>query len=142
MANIRTCEVRRNAFFGYHSLPVILVSLLLHQHCTSDSSCCICLSLLLGIEKFIDSLASELKGLFFLHLFCVLQIKPVTVIVRKLREWGGTRCQVCQRVCRAKRGWGAEGNWRIVSSCSGAGSLVCHLGCFVWFVSVWFFGLC
>lgn len=65
MGNIRLCEVWRNSFFGcYHSLPFFLVSLLLHQRCTSDSSCCICLSSLLGIEKCIDSLASKPKGSF------------------------------------------------------------------------------
>lgn len=64
VGNDRVCEVWRNSLFGCYSLPFFLGSLLLCQHCTSDSSCCICLFLLLGIEKCIDSLASKPKGSF------------------------------------------------------------------------------
>lgn len=40
------------------------MSLLLHQHCTSDLLCCNCLSLPLGVGKCIDSIASKPKGSF------------------------------------------------------------------------------
>lgn len=95
------CEFWRNTTFAYCFLP-FLVALLLHLCCTSDSSPCLCLSLLLETREFQKFLSlQKLKYLFFLPMFCLLQIKDALIVFREWREWSGTWCQVCQRLCRA-----------------------------------------
>lgn len=146
VGNDRVCEVWRNSFFGcYHSLPFFLGSLLLRQHCTSDASCCICLSLLLGIEKCIDSLASKPKGFFLsTSTFCSIFCKS-SLFLWSSGNWGSgwdTMPGVPKGV-QSYCGWDAGGNegsfllqwWLFPFLSSEAGILICLF-------LFGFFGLC
>lgn len=137
------CEIWRNFFFGcYHCLPFFLVSLLLHQHWSSDSSRCIHLSLLLGIEKCIDSLSSKTKGFFVCTSVQSSANQNCSYDLQKTERAGWDIMPGMPKGLQSQRGWDAEGNQRIVSCSSGTGFLVCLLRqvfCGVFFLFVCFF---
>lgn len=143
VGNDRVCEVWRNSFFGCYSLPFFLGSLLLSRHCTSDSSCCICLFLLLGIEKCIDSLASKPKGTFLSTSVLSSANQAYSYDLQRTEGVGWDMMPGMSKGVQSYCGWDAGGNegsfllqwWLFPFLSSEAGILICLF-------LFGFFGLC